>query len=227
LDFRTLILVAPILLFSMVAHEYAHGYAALKQGDRTAHDLGRLTFNPIKHIDPFLTVILPLMTWLSPGGFLFGGAKPVPVDPRNYKHYRRGDIIVSLAGVATNLLLAVACALLIVPLGVLGRAAPALVPSLAILQEMMRAGVMFNLVLTFFNLLPIPPLDGSHVAKHLLPPAWGYRYAQLGRFGFLIVLIFLTVGRRWLNVWMTPVDRLTSMATMLVSPYLLPSPLGS
>jgi Zn-dependent protease len=226
LDFRTLILVAPILLFSMVAHEYAHGYAALKQGDRTAHDLGRLTFNPIKHIDPFLTVILPLMTWLSPGGFLFGGAKPVPVDPRNYKHYRRGDIIVSLAGVATNLLLAVACALLIVPLGVLGQAAPALVPSLAILQEMMRAGVMFNLVLTFFNLLPIPPLDGSHVAKHLLPAAWGYRYAQLGRFGFLIVLIFLTVGRRWLNVWMTPVDRLTSMATMLVSPYLLPSPLG-
>jgi Zn-dependent protease len=225
LDFRTLILVAPILLFSMVAHEYAHGYAALKQGDRTAHDLGRLTFNPVKHIDPFLTVILPLLTWLSPGGFLFGGAKPVPVDPRNYRHYRRGDIIVSLAGVTTNLVLAVVCALLIVPLGVLGRAVPALLPSLAILQEMMRAGVMFNLVLTFFNLLPIPPLDGSHVAKHLLPPALGYRYAQLGRFGFLIVLLFLTVGRRWLNVWMTPVDRLTSMATMLVSPYLLPSPL--
>jgi Zn-dependent protease len=225
LDFRTLILVAPILLFSMVAHEYAHGYAALKQGDRTAHDLGRLTFNPVKHIDPFLTVILPLLTWLSPGGFLFGGAKPVPVDPRNYKHYRRGDIIVSLAGVTTNLLLAIVCALLIVPLGVLGRAMPALLPSLAILQEMMRAGVMFNLVLTFFNLLPIPPLDGSHVAKHLMPPALGYRYAQLGRFGFLIVLLFLTVGRRWLNVWMTPVDRLTSMATMLVSPYLLPSPL--
>ena len=225
MDFRTLILVAPILLFSMVAHEYAHGYAALKQGDPTAHDLGRLTFNPIKHIDPFLTVILPLLTWLSPGGFLFGGAKPVPVDPRNYRHYRRGDIIVSLAGVTTNLVLAVVCALLIVPLGVLGRAVPALLPSLAILQEMMRAGVMFNLVLTFFNLLPIPPLDGSHVAKHLLPPALGYRYAQLGRFGFLIVLLFLTVGRRWLNVWMTPVDRLTSMATMLVSPYLLPSPL--
>lgn len=225
MDFRTLILVAPILLFSMVAHEYAHGYAALKQGDRTAHDLGRLTFNPVKHIDPFLTVILPLLTWLSPGGFLFGGAKPVPVDPRNYKHYRRGDIIVSLAGVTTNLVLAIVCALLIVPLGVLGHAMPALLPSLAILQEMMRAGVMFNLVLTFFNLLPIPPLDGSHVAKHLMPPALGYRYAQLGRFGFLIVLLFLTVGRRWLNVWMTPVDRLTSMATMLVSPYLLPSPL--
>jgi Zn-dependent protease len=225
LDFRTLILVAPILLFSMVAHEYAHGYAALKQGDPTAHDLGRLTFNPIKHIDPFLTVILPILTWLSPGGFLFGGAKPVPVDPRNYRHYRRGDIIVSLAGVTTNLLLAIVCALLIVPLGVLGRAVPALLPSLAILQEMMRAGVMFNLVLTFFNLLPIPPLDGSHVAKHLLPRAWGYRYAQLGRFGFVIVLLFLTVGRQWLNVWMSPVDRLTSMATVLLSPYLLPSPL--
>jgi Zn-dependent protease len=224
LDFRQLLLVAPVLLFSMVAHEYAHGYAALRQGDPTAYQLGRLTLNPVKHIDPFMTVILPIMTALS-GGFIFGGAKPVPVDPRNYKHFKRGDIIVSLAGVATNLLLAAVCALLIVPLGLLGRAAPALTPSAAILQEMMGMGVTFNLILTFFNLLPIPPLDGSHVAKYLLPPAWGLRYAQLGRFGFLILLVFLFVGQRWLLLWMTPADTLNSVANSLVRPYLLPSPL--
>jgi len=224
LDFRPFLVVAPVLLFSMVAHEYAHGYAALRQGDRTAHDLGRLTFNPVKHIDPFMTVLLPLITWMS-GGFIFGGAKPVPVDPRNYRHYRRGDIIVSLAGIVTNLVLAAVCALLIVPLGMLGHAAPSMMPSLAILQEMMRAGVLFNLILAFFNLLPIPPLDGSHVAKHLLPPAWGMRYAQLGRFGFVIVLLFLTVGQRWLAIWMAPASTLNAVANALVSPYLLPSPL--
>src|SRR5258706_10495744 len=88
------ILVAPVLLFSMVAHEYAHGYAALKQGDQTALMLGRLTFNPIKHIDPFMTILLPAMLWFGSGGrMMFGGAKPVPVNPRNYRHYRSGDII--------------------------------------------------------------------------------------------------------------------------------------
>ena len=82
----------------MVAHEYAHGYAALKQGDMTAYQLGRITWNPLKHIDPFMTIILPVMLALI-GAPIFGGAKPVPVNPRNYRHYRRGDIIVSLAGV--------------------------------------------------------------------------------------------------------------------------------
>ena len=225
MDFRTFILVAPVLLFSMVAHEYAHGYAALRQGDTTAYELGRLTFNPLKHIDPFMTVLLPLMTWFS-GGFIFGGAKPVPVDPRKYRNFRRGDIIVSLAGIATNLVLALLCAAMIVPLGLLGRAVPAAATSLAILQEMMRYGVMFNLVLAFFNLLPIPPLDGSHVAKYLLPPAWGLRYAQLGRFGFLIVLLFLTVGRRWLALWMSPAESLFAAANGLVTPFLLPSPIS-
>ncbi|HXV86854.1 MAG TPA: site-2 protease family protein, partial [Gemmatimonadales bacterium] len=102
------LLALPVLLFSMVAHEYAHGYAALRQGDTTAYMLGRLTFNPLKHIDPFMTVLLPLMLWFGSGGrMVFGGAKPVPVNPRNYRQYKRGDIIVSLAGIATNLVLAV------------------------------------------------------------------------------------------------------------------------
>src|SRR3712207_2831792 len=105
----------------MVAHEYAHGYAALRQGDPTAYELGRLTWNPVKHIDPFMTVLVPAMMYMA-GGPILGGAKPVPVNPRNFRKYRRGDIIVSLAGIATNLALAPICALLIVPLGLIGRA---------------------------------------------------------------------------------------------------------
>ena len=96
-----------MLLISVIAHEYAHGYAALKQGDNTALAAGRLTWNPIKHIDPWMTLLLPALLWkLSGGTVVLGGAKPVPVDPRNYRYYRRGDIIVSLAGVVTNLLIA-------------------------------------------------------------------------------------------------------------------------
>src|SRR4026207_1073574 len=92
---QNILFVAPVLLFSVIAHEYAHGYAALKQGDTTAYALGRLTWNPIKHIDPFMTILLPLLTWRLTG-LIFGGAKPVPVIPRNYRNYKRGDIIVSL-----------------------------------------------------------------------------------------------------------------------------------
>ena len=218
------LLAAPILLFSMVAHEYAHGYAALKQGDTTAYQLGRITWNPVKHIDPFMTVLLPTLLWITTQGrFVFGGAKPVPVDPRNYRNYRRGDIIVSLAGVATNFVLAGICALLVVPLGMLGRAVPALATSASILQLMMLWGVQFNLLLTIFNLLPIPPLDGSHVVKHLLPPALSIRYQQIGRYGLLILMLLLWVGGPVLSVWMTPASRLFNFAATAVSPYLLPS----
>src|SRR5512141_2235632 len=111
--FQTSILIAPVLLFSMVAHEYAHGYAALRNGDPTAYQLGRLTWNPARHIDPFLTIILPLLTFIT-AGIAFGGAKPVPVNPRNYRNFKKGDIIVSLAGVVTNLVIAVICVPLVV-----------------------------------------------------------------------------------------------------------------
>lgn len=221
-DLRTLVLVAPVLLFSMVAHEYAHGYAAFKQGDPTAYQLGRLTWNPLKHIDPFMTVIVPVMLAMM-GGPIFGGAKPVPVVPRNYRDYKRGDIIVSLAGVATNLVLSVVCAALVVPIGLLGRAMPGAAPSLAILQLMMIHGIWFNLMLAFFNLLPIPPLDGSHVAKYLLPPAWAIRYVEFGRFGLLILLVFLSVGQGALMMWLTPAMMLRSAALRTVAPFILPS----
>lgn len=211
----------------MVAHEYAHGYAALKQGDPTAQQLGRLTWNPLKHIDPFLTILMPVMLyWASNGTFIFGGAKPVPVNPRNYRNYRRGDIIVSLAGIATNLLLFPLCALIIVGLGLLGRLIPPGVETLFLLQRMMVMGILFNLVLAVFNLLPIPPLDGSHVMKWVLPPAWSLRYQQLGRYGIVILLVLLwtNVGKNVLNAWMTPVTLAASAAIQAIFPFFLKSP---
>src|SRR5437773_2138511 len=177
--FQDFLLIMPVLLFSVIAHEYAHGYAALKQGDNTALALGRLTWNPIKHIDPFMTVLLPLMLWLAHGPLL-GGAKPVPVNPRNYRNFKRGDIIVSLAGVFVNLLLAIASVILFVLVGLVGRAAPAAAGTLGILQAMMFQGLYLNLILIAFNLIPIPPLDGSHVIKYLLPLSWAVRYQQVG-----------------------------------------------
>lgn len=219
------LLAVPVLLFSMVAHEYAHGYAALKQGDSTAQQLGRLTWNPIKHIDPFLTILMPVMTFWA-FGFIFGGAKPVPVNPRNYRNYKRGDIIVSLAGVATNLMLFPVCALLIVVIGLLGRVIPPAVDTLSLLQGMMWYGVQFNLLLAFFNLLPIPPLDGSHVMKWLLPPAWSLRYQQLGRYGIviLLVLFWTDAGKNILTGFMKPMQMIGQPTLEFVLPYLLKSP---
>lgn len=221
-DFRTLILVAPVLLLSMVAHEYAHGYAALRQGDPTAYQLGRLTWNPLKHIDPVMTIFVPVMMALA-GGPIFGGAKPVPVDPRNYRHYRRGDIIVSLAGVATNLALALVFAALVPLVGMLGGQLPGALPSLSILQAMLRYGVLLNLVLVLFNLMPIPPLDGSHVFKHLLPAPLALRYAQLGRFGFLVLMLLLVFGGGVLAWWLRPAYALSVAADRAFAGYLLPT----
>jgi Zn-dependent protease len=223
-ELQQFLLMAPVLLFSMVAHEYAHGYAALKQGDPTAYQLGRLTWNPLKHIDPFLTVILPILTFFG-GGFIFGGAKPVPVVARNYRNYRRGDIIVSMAGIVTNLALAVCCTLLFVVLGLLGRVAPGLTDSLALLQFMMRYGIIINLVLAMFNLLPIPPLDGSHVMKYLLPPTWSLRYQRLGMYGIFVLMLLMAtgIGRPIFNVWMAPVTLALAVIFRSLGAFVLPS----
>ena len=216
------ILAAPVLLFSMVAHEYAHGYAALKQGDPTAFNLGRLTWNPMRHIDPVMTVILPIMTWFM-AGFLFGGAKPIPVVPRNYRNFKRGDIIVSLAGIASNVVLAVGCVLVLVLLGYLGRAVPAIAETCAILQVMMSFGIFFNIILAYFNLLPIPPLDGSHVMKYLLPTKLSLKYQQFGRYGILVILLLFMLGGRAFAVILAPVYTLAGVAFGFAFPYIIPS----
>lgn len=222
---QTILLVAPVLLFSVIAHEIAHGYAALKQGDRTALDAGRLSWNPVKHIDPYLTILLPLLmltgSALAGGRFVvFGGAKPVPVDPRNYKHIRRGDIIVSLAGVATNLVIAIACVLLIILTGMVARAVPVLDTTIGILQAMFWIGVVLNFSLIAFNLLPIPPLDGSHVMKYLLPRPLAIKYVQFGRYGILVLMLLLFVGERVLDAWFYPATVITGTLLRVVQPYL-------
>jgi len=224
-QFQYFILVAPVLLFSMVAHEYAHGYAALKQGDTTAYALGRLTWNPLPHIDPFLTIIMPLLTFVgSHGTMAFVGAKPVPVVPRNYRNFKRGDIIVSLAGVATNLVIALVCIPLIIIVGLVGSSFRPLATTGALVQTMLRFGIVINLSLVAFNLIPIPPLDGSHVFKYFLPPAWALNYQRLGAQGLLILIVLLTFGRPLLNLWFAPVFFLDTVAARAVFPYIIPSP---
>ena len=224
LDFaQKLALYGPVLLFSMVAHEYAHGYAAFKQGDMTAYQLGRLTWNPLKHIDPFMTVILPVFLAFV-GAPIFGGAKPVPVNPRNYRHYRRGDIIVSLAGVATNVLIALLIVPLIVGAGLLGQYVPSLVRPLGVLQQMLAAGIYINLILAAFNLIPIPPLDGSHVFKYLLPPKWSLQYQRLGGVGLLLLFAVLSFARPLVGIWLAPASALGDLAMKVYVPYMLPNP---
>ncbi|HXO86464.1 MAG TPA: site-2 protease family protein [Gemmatimonadales bacterium] len=210
-----IILLIPVLLFSVVAHEYAHAEAAYRQGDSTAYMLGRLTLNPLKHIDPFLTIILPVML-IAMGGPPFGGAKPVPVNPRNYRNYRVGDLIVSLAGIATNIALFVICSIGYVIVGLLAGGLTGLGKSLAILQSMMWVGMYVNLGLAFFNLIPLPPLDGSHVLKHLLPPAAGMKYRQLYALGIIPILLVVWLLPGVINAFMWPVNQLLQAAWMLV-----------
>lgn len=203
LDF---LLALPMLLFALVAHEFAHGWVAHSQGDDTAYKLGRLTLNPIPHIDPFLTLILPVLLWVgSNGAFTFGGAKPVPINPRNFRNYRRGDILTSGAGVVTNALLAVVCTLLFILVGWLHQLSGGLGTSTAnAAQQMLTYGVMINCVLAVFNLIPIPPLDGSRLFYHLLPPALGARYRSLDRFGFAILLVLMLLGKGLITTLLTP-----------------------
>ena len=219
---QTVLFVAPVLLFSVIAHEYAHGYAALKQGDQTALMLGRLTWNPIKHIDPFLTIIMPLIMVFTLG-IALGGAKPVPVNPRNYKNFKRGDIIVSLAGVATNFVLALICTIIIAILGLLARLIPALEPSLGILQVMMVVGIQINLGLLMFNLIPIPPLDGSHVMKYLLPPAWSFQYQRMGFLGLILLIVVMRAAPGFLNWWFGPADLVGNSLRYAVRALLTPT----
>jgi len=210
---QTFILAAPVLLFSVVAHEVAHGYAALKQGDDTALMLGRLTFNPVKHIDPFMTIILPVMLAYF-GGPILGGAKPVPVNPRKYRQFKRGDIIVSLAGIVTNIALAVVCTVLMIVIGLIP-VVPALGESQALLQAMMGWGVWINLSLAAFNLLPVPPLDGSHVLKYILPPSWALQYQRVGFAGIIVLLVLLQTPL--LSYWLAPSTHLSIWSWQLAA----------
>ena len=216
------------MLFSMVAHEYAHAEAAYRQGDDTAYMLGRLTLNPLKHIDPFMTVLLPVMLWFASGGtYTFGGAKPVPVNPRKYRKFVRGDVIVSLAGIAVNLALFVVFGGLYAVVGMMAGALPALAGTLGILQTMMWAGMRLNLILAFFNLIPIPPLDGSHVFYHLLPPGAGLKYRQLYMLGFIPILLISWLAPGVITLFLWPADRLMQLGLAVVGGFRIVAGAGS
>jgi Zn-dependent protease len=209
-----------VLVFSLVAHEYAHGYAALKQGDDTALQQGRLTLNPIPHIDPFLTIIMPaILLYMTGGKFAFGGAKPVQVRPERYRNYRRGDIIVSLAGVVTNFIIALVCTVGFIVVGLLARMVPGAADAIGIGQRMLAWGVWLNLMLGCFNLLPIPPLDGSHVLYHLLPSGLRAGYRSIQRFGFLPLLALMLFFRPALQYLLLPAYAGMDLFIRVATPY--------
>ena len=220
MSLEDILLLIPVLLFSIVAHEYAHGEAAYRQGDTTAYMLGRLTLNPLKHIDPFLTILLPVVL-IAMGAPPFGGAKPVPVNPRNYRNYVTGDIIVSLAGIFTNLVLFVLCGIAFVVVGLVGQVAGGLTGAVALLQRMLYIGMFVNTGLAFFNLIPIPPLDGSHVLKHMLPPAAGMQFRQLYILGILPILLVVRFLPGVVDAFMWPARSLMHVALIVVGGFAL------
>jgi Zn-dependent protease len=178
-DLRSILLSAPAILFGLTVHEFAHGWVAYRLGDPTAKMMGRLTLNPLKHLDPVGTIALFL--------FRFGWAKPVPIDPSHFRHPTRDMALSSLAGPAANLAVALVSGLLfrlVTALGVAGFA-----------QLLLGYFVLFNIILCFFNLIPIPPLDGSRLVYYFLPPDLAAGYARLERYGFLILMGIIFVGQ--------------------------------
>ncbi len=179
------------VLFAIVLHEVAHGWVADKLGDNTARFMGRLTLNPLKHIDPIGTILIPVVLLVSGSPFLFGYAKPVPVNFGKLNNPKRDMIWVALAGPVTNLLLALLSALLLA-------VAIHLPASMAWVSEplalMCQASIIINMVLLIFNLLPLPPLDGGRVAVGLLPGPMAYQLSRIEPFGFLIIVLLLVFG---------------------------------
>ena len=188
--------VMPVLL-AITVHETAHGWVARRFGDKTAQMLGRLTLNPIKHIDPVGTILVPAVMLLLPGGFVFGWAKPVPVDWRNFKRPKQDMAWVAVAGPASNLLMALAWALAArVALGLSADNWIALP-----LLFMGVAGIFINTILMVLNLLPLPPLDGGRVVTGLLPGPYAYQFARIEPYGFFILVALLVTGVLGIVMW--------------------------
>ncbi len=191
---RIAIFFVPLML-GIVCHEVAHGFVAYLQGDPTAKNLGRLNLNPIKHLDPMGSLMFVLTAIIAP--FVIGWAKPVPVDPRYFKNPRKGMVLVAIAGPATNFILAILFALLLrvfVMLAVGVEPDSMLAKVLLPLILIGAAGVVVNIVLGLFNLIPLPPLDGSNIIAGMLPPRLAYAYMRFGRWGMLVIILLLAFG---------------------------------
>lgn len=193
-DLSQLLIILPVLLFSLTIHEMAHAVTADWYGDPTARRLGRISLNPLVHLDPVGSVVLPLMAFYF-GGFIFGWAKPVPVNTANLQNHRRDFLVIAAAGPASNIVMAIgASALLGLVPGGLGAAEG----TPAVLATLLLFMVQLNLILAVFNMLPIPPLDGGNVLAGLLPETLAASYDRLIRpFGFLILIVLMATG--WLS----------------------------
>jgi len=191
--FETVLYFIPfwvILAFSVIVHECAHAIAAYRLGDPTAYLAGRITLNPIKHIDLVWTIVIPLITYFW-GGFIFGGAKPVPINPYNFRDANKGMMLSSLAGPLSNFLLAI--------LGFIGfflsiKVLPLTGFFRALNWNIFTMMVIINILLGLFNLIPIPPLDGSRVLRYFLPWHMKEGFDRIEQFGFIIIIIFIMTG---------------------------------
>jgi Zn-dependent protease len=189
------IVIIAFLVESIVLHEMAHGFVALLFGDHTAEKQGRITLNPIPHIDPVWTIAIPVVAFFISGGtFVIGGAKPVPVNPSNYQRPVLGDICVSAAGIAVNFLIAVIMILLLNIVHTISGNLTGSVTAAVFLRV-----ALLNIVLAMFNLIPIPPLDGSHLFKYLLPHGLRSPYEMLGRSGagFIVLILVINIPALW------------------------------
>jgi Zn-dependent protease len=221
IDFLT---IFPVLLFSVVIHELAHGLMALKLGDPTAKQMGRLTLNPIPHIDLVGSILVPLISLLVAGRVFIAWAKPVPVNPANFSNLRRDDILVSVVGPLSNVVLACLLTLVIIILSTL-------VGSMEVLQservlevmnfllKMLYMGIYLNILLAVFNMLPIPPLDGSHVLASLLPDRLSMMFRRVGFFGIVAILFLLQVPA-FRTVFFSVIDAIFSPLHALMEPFI-------
>ncbi len=210
---RQLLLAAPAILVAITFHEIAHGFVAYRLGDPTAKIMGRLTINPLAHIDPVGTIIMPLMLFiLSKGRFMFGSAKPVPVNFNNLRRPRRDSALVAIAGPATNVAIAfVSILLLVVSYKLLPMFSDAFISNRIItpIQLMLEYSVSFNIFIAAFNLLPIPPLDGGRIATSLLPSRHAYEFSKLEPYGIFIVLALWFLGIA--NYIISPIEYLIKL----------------
>ena len=209
---QTILIYALPVLFAITVHEAAHGYAARHYGDHTADRLGRITLNPLKHIDPVGTILMPLLLYFATSGaFLFGYAKPVPVNFGNLRNPKRDMVWVALAGPASNFFQAVGWKLLLIVLVVSGVEEPFFV-------EMAQGGVLVNLVMWAFNLFPLPPLDGGRILVDLLPYKQAHQVSRIEPYGFFIVMALVLAGVVT-SIWLLPLMSLGNGAiNLLLSP---------